>query len=106
MCAPCDLLGGLAAPAGLHARSLAGLLLEVRGPGRIAEALGLVAVGEREQGTERGGMRIDVGGGIAEPAYALGHRVDPQLARLDRGHLVPGQRARDAGIRRRAVSYT
>jgi hypothetical protein len=97
------LLSAVAAVAArLHALGLATLLGEVRRPRRVAQAPGLVAVGERVQRVEPPSVLVDVGGRIAERPQPLGHGVEPQLARVDVGHLVPGDRARDARIGRRA----
>ena len=51
--APLRGLGPVAVAAGLHPLGLAALLGEVRRPRRVAQALGLVAVGERVQRVER-----------------------------------------------------
>ena len=92
-------LGPVAVAARLHPLGLAALLGEVRRPRRVAQAFGLVAVGERVQRVEPPRVRVDVGGRVADRGQALGHGVQAQLARFDVGHLVPVQRAGDAGVR-------
>ena len=73
-------VGPVAVAARLHPLGLAALLGEVRRPRRVAEAFGLVAVGERVQRVEPPYVRVDVGGRVADRGQAFGHGVQAQLA--------------------------
>ena len=58
--------------------------------------------GRGRAAVERAGLDVDVGGRVAGRAQPLGHGVDAEVAGLGVGHLVPGQRARDARVGGRA----
>src|SRR5919108_276702 len=94
--------GPVAVAARPDALGLAARLREVGRPRGVAEALLLVAPGELEQLVEGAGLVVDVGRGIADCAQAVGHGVEPQVARLHVGHLVPAHGARHARVRRGA----
>src|SRR5262245_33862830 len=82
----------------LHARGLAGLLLVMRRPWRIAKAFFLMPGGKVQKRDERRRMLIDVGVPIAYRREARGHRRQREVAGLARVDLVPCERGRDACI--------
>src|SRR5262245_26832841 len=84
-----------------HARSLARLLAIVRRPRRVAESFGLVTRRQFEERNERSRMRVHAGVAIAHAREARRHRLHREVARLARLDLVPGERRRDARVRRR-----
>src|SRR5690606_21173451 len=85
--------GGTAAAAlgRLHPRGLAGLLLVVRRPGRVAEAGGLVLVGEGEEALQRARGPVDALPRVALLGDAARDGVDGERGGVAARHLVPAQ---------------
>src|SRR5829696_4530727 len=86
-------------PARCHPLRVSALLREVWGPWGIAETALLVATGQVKQLFDRTCVIVDVRGRVALLPYALRHRVEAELGRVDVGDLVPLERTADSRVR-------